>query len=453
MLLLVQMETAETGNQGPAKAQPVQHKAEDEELLVYEEDVVSRGIQKCKSTLIAKILSVKNVNVKSLETALCSIWNEPLGFRLTELEPKFYQLFFDNEIDLERALSNGPWLFRNSWIVLHKWNRGWKENLSLFDRASTWVQFWGLPSHCCTMEMGNKIGEALGTVEDVGFFEMPGSSVPILKAKVSIDVNIPIRKGINIGNQIDGIHWIDFRYERFPLCCYFCAKIGHDEENCELQSTVKFSRGSNITSKDLGPWIRAPNSGRRIKTPSIEKEDHNTRKDDGTLGRVKQVNSEALLQKLAAMTVQAASQKDDNSDKGEVAEEVGKCDRNEFLPISNVEYVHHAQMDVDLENPIPLNDDGLESFRDQNEKTHGRDDVEGKELNGGKKWKRMARENKTINATTHSGVKRPRGPLEEITNLSSPPELDMFQMGKKVRVEESLLNIGSVGENQHGQQQ
>jgi hypothetical protein len=35
-----------------------------------------------------------------------------------------------------------------------------------------------------------------------------------------------------IGNDNDGITWVDFRYENLPMFCFGCGLVGHMIENC-----------------------------------------------------------------------------------------------------------------------------------------------------------------------------------------------------------------------------
>lgn len=161
---------------------------------------------------------------------------------MEEIELKTYHLVFDKEVDMNRFLENGLWLFRNSWLILNKWDMNRWECKMDFTLASIWVQFWGLLLQCHTLEMGSKLALCLEKLRKWGFFFY----IPRCNH---------IRKWINIGNQIDGIYWIDFHYKKFPQCCYFCAKFEHDKEDCDLAAQTN----PMVPSKELGPWIEASN--------------------------------------------------------------------------------------------------------------------------------------------------------------------------------------------------
>jgi hypothetical protein len=57
--------------------------------------------------------------------------------------------------------------------------------------------------------MGEEIGAKIGEVMDVGLYDYPDNA-RILKAKVLVDIATPIRAGMYIGNDVDGVNWVDF---------------------------------------------------------------------------------------------------------------------------------------------------------------------------------------------------------------------------------------------------
>ncbi|KAF7831567.1 cysteine desulfurase mitochondrial-like [Senna tora] len=231
--------------------------------------------------------------------ALTNIWGNPAGFKVVEIGKYTFQLFFDRVEDLERVLKGGPWLYRNSWMLLQRWRRDWQTNPMVFDQAPMWVQFWGLPTHCKSINLGKKLGETLGPILDVGLFDFSDQESMIVKAKVCVNINNPIKRGANIGNRADGIHWIDFKYEKLPQFCYGC---GRNEGN---------SRNNNF-----GPWLKASQSGKRVdfaKSQQSTLNDYTQAKSEG-LG-VNKINSDVLLEKLNSLTVTESMASSPSKDK------------------------------------------------------------------------------------------------------------------------------------------
>ncbi|KAF7812831.1 cysteine desulfurase mitochondrial-like [Senna tora] len=77
---------------------------------------------------------------------------------------------------LERIINGGPWVYRNSWLILHRWRRDWKENPIDFNTVNIWVQLWGVPSHCKSQKMALKIGSSIGQGNRLGPWLRAGQS-------------------------------------------------------------------------------------------------------------------------------------------------------------------------------------------------------------------------------------------------------------------------------------
>lgn len=281
----------ETGNQTAE---------EEETLIVFDEEDVEEGLQVCKNSVVGKILTEKPIHKGSLQSALANIWCNPKGFRMEEIEDKLYQFFLEEEKDAKRILQGSPWIFRNSWLIVKEWDRATDPKTMEFSTVLIWIQLWGLPPHCRTRSMGMKIGSCLGEVLESELFEFPEKRI-INKIKVALDIAKPIKAGANAGSRKDGVFWIEFRYEKLPQFCFFCGVIGHGEQGC--QKAAQAEKDQTFQSKNLGPWLRTTQMGRRMvedkgKNSPRTKEYHEERTRDK-----KNVSTE-VLERFSKMTMQ-----------------------------------------------------------------------------------------------------------------------------------------------------
>lgn len=106
--------------------------------------------------------------------------------------------------------------------------------------------------------MGHEMGSQLGTVLDVGLHEL-FENAKIVKVKILHNILNPIRAGMYIGNDQDGINWIDFRYENLPMFYFGCGLVGHIQDNCR-NIPIPFEGGTN----PRGAWLRSKDYGRRF---------------------------------------------------------------------------------------------------------------------------------------------------------------------------------------------
>lgn len=123
-----------------------------------------------------------------------------------------------------------------------------------FSKAPIWVQIWGLPTNTKMIQMGVKLGwVGIWEVIDTRIFDMPDKTM-IVKARIYLNTQSPICTGIYIGSKNNRITWIDFRYEKLPLFCFYYGIIGHGEDFCKR--TISLIH--DITKVNLlGSWIKA----------------------------------------------------------------------------------------------------------------------------------------------------------------------------------------------------
>jgi hypothetical protein len=226
---------------------------------MYKEEHVQDGVNSCQNTLIGKILANRIIMKPVLHNTLQGIWGNPKGLSITEIEGGFYHITMDLESDIQKALRGNPWLIRNCWFMVHLWDRKINPSNIDFRHVPAWIQIWGLPIHCKTVTMGKHLGSQLGKVEDSTLYDYP-QKARIVKIKVSINIEEPIRHGMFIGNTRDGINWVDFRYENLPMFCFNCGLIGHVQDNCANPVLDLPEGGVN----PRGPWLRSSIFGKRV---------------------------------------------------------------------------------------------------------------------------------------------------------------------------------------------
>ncbi|RHN54608.1 putative transcription factor interactor and regulator CCHC(Zn) family [Medicago truncatula] len=179
----------------------------------------------------------------------------------------------DNTEDVKRILKGSPWIVRNVWMIVHPWDRKVSIKDLNFSLVPLWIQLWGLPIHCKTATIGKSIGEQPGEVMDSAVYEL-ADKAKFVNIKILFNISDPIRAGLFIGNKVDGVNWIDFRFENLPMFCFKCGLIDHIEDNCintqEEEDTIEVE-----TVNPRGAWLGSNNYGRRV----VEKKEKTFRSD------------------------------------------------------------------------------------------------------------------------------------------------------------------------------
>jgi hypothetical protein len=247
------------GNQDPNFHHNSSKKDQEDPFCMYKEEHIQEGVNLCTNSLIGKILSNKPILKSNLQHSLQGIWGNPAGFTINEIEGGYFHINLDLVADIHRIMKGNPWIIRNSWFMVHLWDRQINPSNLDFQHVPTWIQIWGLPIHCKTVNMGKHLGAKLGKVEEAALYDYP-QKARIVKIKVCLDLKEPIRPGMFIGNTKDGINWVDFRYENLPMFCFGCGIVGHTEDNCPSSAPDIPEGGVNTR----GPWLRSNIYGKRV---------------------------------------------------------------------------------------------------------------------------------------------------------------------------------------------
>jgi hypothetical protein len=262
----------------PNNSNPTMEDDTEEDFFVYNEED-----KKIKNCMIGKFLSEKPLHKLSLNQALSNMWCNPKDLKVTELQQQFLQITMENTDDFKRIIKGSPWILRNSWLVVKEWEGNIKIEDMDFRFVPIWVQLWGLPLQIQTKDMGKKLGARIGRVEESEIYLYP-EKARVVKIKVHIDTQKPLKAGIRIGNTVDGISWVDFRYEKLPLFCFQCGLIGHSEDYCKRKGMIEHPNGVN----PLGPWLRSNQFGKRIMDPKDRRFSSNPQKSP-SYGDISQV--------------------------------------------------------------------------------------------------------------------------------------------------------------------
>ncbi|MED6203914.1 hypothetical protein PIB30_004043 [Stylosanthes scabra] len=83
---------------------------------------------------MGKLITDKDINPTWVQNAMSNIWRKPGGFQMKEIHDKLYQFIFKKEADMKRVLNGSPWLFRNSWLLLRRWERNNKPEAMDFSK-------------------------------------------------------------------------------------------------------------------------------------------------------------------------------------------------------------------------------------------------------------------------------------------------------------------------------
>jgi hypothetical protein len=225
-----------------------------EELDVSEARVIAG---KC---LIWKIWSDKNVNQEAFKTVFSNIWRIVGSVKFKELQDNIWLFEFSNEGDKRRVLDGRPWSFNRQILVLNEFDGSIPPSQLEFRHSPFWVQVHEMPLLCMNKNVGTKIGNSLGILEDV---DVAGNGLgwgSYLRLRVSLDVMKPLDRGRAL-NFAGKSTWVEFKYEKLPLFCFRCGRIVHGSRGCPVPPATHVHDREN--PKQWGSWLRASDPKRK----------------------------------------------------------------------------------------------------------------------------------------------------------------------------------------------
>lgn len=214
---------------------------------------LSRRCEKLQR-LAGKFLSKRRINLEAVVKALKPIWKTTDNFEIQDAGDNTTLFLFQNEEDMNRVMWASPWSFDKYLLVLHKLGKGDSISTISFDRTPFWIQIHGLPMRMQTKEVADKIGGLMGVIKKVDVGPRGFSMGKYLRLWVTIDISKPLCSGrvFCMGNTEKG--WLDFRYERLPIFCYWYGKLDHDDRDCPLWIDSKETLATE--ERQFGPWLR-----------------------------------------------------------------------------------------------------------------------------------------------------------------------------------------------------
>ncbi|GMY14954.1 hypothetical protein FCV25MIE_10193 [Fagus crenata] len=167
---------------------------------------------------------------------MLSKWCPSLGAQMKDLGNNLFIAIFNDAMDREIVLLNGPWSFDKSLVIMKP-----------FDDD--------LPMKGMNEGVAERVGRALGVLEET---EVPEDGIAwgeSLRVKVQFDIIKPLLRRKKLKLDKDDPIWVTLKYEKLPTYCYQCGILGHSEWEC--RKGVHKRQECRRSDAAYGPWLRA----------------------------------------------------------------------------------------------------------------------------------------------------------------------------------------------------
>ncbi|MFQ6666871.1 hypothetical protein Gotur_033076 [Gossypium turneri] len=186
-----------------------------------------------KPTLICTIWTGKLYNPESFKAQMRSVWKTKKKFEIQLAGQNLYLIVFELEEDLELIMEGRPWLFRKSLILFDRLTHSVERSKICLNSTPVWLKIGPCLPEFDKKDLLHAIGVTFGGVIRS---EISGEWCHL---KINLNVQKPLRRGIFVSSDNRNQWWISFKYEKLPLFCFGCGRLGHGLPECSVLSTAE----------------------------------------------------------------------------------------------------------------------------------------------------------------------------------------------------------------------
>ena len=104
--------------------------------------------------LVARFLTCRPINTEAITRTFRPLWRAEKGFVIKDLGDNKASITFQDNVDLEHVITNGPWSYDKFLVVLQRVEDDTPLASMSLNMAVFWVQIHGLPLQCMKREIG-----------------------------------------------------------------------------------------------------------------------------------------------------------------------------------------------------------------------------------------------------------------------------------------------------------
>ncbi|CAN0825622.1 hypothetical protein LINGRAHAP2_LOCUS458 [Linum grandiflorum] len=184
---------------------------------------------------------------------LRAMWRPEGRMRMVDLDNEIFLVHFDNPQDYDHALTGGPWMILDHYLVCHGWDPSFRASSDLPPKMVIWVRFPKLPYQYYHTDILTGLGNLIGRT--VRLDRRTLTSARGKFARLAVEINL--KDAVATGVFLDDV-WQDVEYENLPSLCFTCGRVGHENDSCPMnvQATTTLSGPDAAVPRESG---RRPN--------------------------------------------------------------------------------------------------------------------------------------------------------------------------------------------------
>ncbi|CAN1751192.1 hypothetical protein LINPERHAP1_LOCUS4255 [Linum perenne] len=206
------------------------------------------------------------------------MWKPVNHIHIIDLDKGCFMVKFADEKDYFKALTGGPWMILDHYLIVHQWSPDFRVSDSLPAKMVVWVRFPLMPVQYYHAQILTSLGNLIGRTIKIDFNTQHAERGKFARLAVEIDLNEPLVPTI----ELDGCRQ-DVEYENLPALCFECGKVGHTGATCPLKHPAPALTSSPSTTvspespirppeaapDSFGPWMIVTRKSRRPRMETV----------------------------------------------------------------------------------------------------------------------------------------------------------------------------------------
>ncbi|PPD86998.1 hypothetical protein GOBAR_DD16071 [Gossypium barbadense] len=241
-------------------------------------------IQGMDNTVILKLLG-RNIGFSILQNKLYNLWKPSAEIHMMDIENGYFLVKFQNKLDCEKALTEGPWIIFGQYLTVQPWSLAFDPTQAYPNVVMAWIRFPGLPGYLYNHKIITEIGGTVGKVVKLDMNTDNRTRGRFARLAVYINLEKPLVCHILINGQKQNVE-----YESLSTICFHCGRFGHVENSCPFKISESLSEKENAPSElsselqntnkvdeekengNFGPWMIVEKKSRRDKGKEISQD-------------------------------------------------------------------------------------------------------------------------------------------------------------------------------------
>lgn len=224
------------------------NREEEEEVCVREDYGNVEEDERFALGLVGRLWSERFLNSNAFITTIKNVWVLKHGVDISMIGKNTFQFQFYHWKDKEKVIKGQPWHFDKIALLLSDMNDVQKPSDLQFHDLPIWARVYNIPFRGRYKEDNARmIGDKIGRYIEMDKTDNLGMEKS-LRIRVCLNVRNPLKKQITLKVRGGELCSCPIKYEKLPLICFYCGKIGHGTNECK----DVFGDKSPVKTMELG---------------------------------------------------------------------------------------------------------------------------------------------------------------------------------------------------------